>query len=141
MKSDKTMLSERQSGFSMIEVLIAVLILAVGLLGVAGVQVVSMQNTANANLRSQATILAQDMAERIRANGNALLSDTADDAWESRLTRKLGPGAQAEITANGDVIQIRLQWVERDASVTEEGGEDSPGKGRSRQTFDYRLEV
>lgn len=125
----------------MIEVLIAVLILAIGLLGVAGVQVVSMQNTSNANLRTQATIYAQDMAERIRANGNATLEESVVEEWEARLQAELGPDASVDIDQNGDVIEIQLQWVERDAAVTEDGGEETPGKGRSQQTFNYRIEV
>ena len=52
----------RQSGFTLIEILVAVVILSVGLLGVASLQVQS------AYLRSQATLLAYDMADRMRVN-------------------------------------------------------------------------
>lgn len=132
---------KRHSGFSMIEVLVALLILAIGLLGVAGVQVVSMQNTVSANLRTQATISAQDMAEKIRANGRSLLSSNELDDWEKRFNQAMGGQAEADVTRAGNVIQVELKWVDRDASVTQSGGAGSPGLGRSQQTFVYRFEV
>jgi type IV pilus assembly protein PilV len=58
----------RQTGFTLIEVLIAVLILGIGLLGLAGLQVNSMRNNHQAYLRSQATLLAQEMIDRMRTN-------------------------------------------------------------------------
>ena len=61
-----------QQGISMIEVLIAILVLAVGALGFAGVQVVAMQKAENANYRSSAMLIAQDAVERIQANSAAL---------------------------------------------------------------------
>jgi len=50
---------------------VTVLILAVGLLGLAGLQAVSMRNNHSAYLRSQAVQLAYDMADRVRANSLA----------------------------------------------------------------------
>jgi type IV pilus assembly protein PilV len=58
----------KSAGFTLIEVLIAMLVLAVGLLGLAGLQVISLRNNQSAYNRSQATQLAYDMADRIRAN-------------------------------------------------------------------------
>lgn len=55
-------------GFTLIELLIAMLILAVGLLGLAGLQAKGLQNNLTAYNRSQATQLAYDMADRMRAN-------------------------------------------------------------------------
>jgi len=57
-----------QGGFTMIEVLIAVLVLSIGLLGLAGLQAASLRNNHSAYLRSQATILAYGIADRMRAN-------------------------------------------------------------------------
>ena len=56
------------SGFTLIEVLISMLILAVGLLGLAGLQATGLRNNLSAYNRSQATQLAYDMADRMRAN-------------------------------------------------------------------------
>lgn len=58
----------REAGFTLIEVLIAVLILTVGLLALGGVQVAGMKATLDGYMRSQAAIAAQDMADRMRAN-------------------------------------------------------------------------
>lgn len=59
-----------QSGFTLIEVLVASLILAIGLIGVAGLQAMSLKNNQSAFMRSQATALAYDLADRMRANVN-----------------------------------------------------------------------
>lgn len=56
------------SGFTLIEVLVTMLIMAIGLLGLAGIQVTGMRNNLSAYNRSQATQLAYDMADRMRAN-------------------------------------------------------------------------
>ncbi len=57
-----------QSGFTLIEVLVSVLVLAIGLVGVAALQGVSLKNTQSSFMRSQATALAYDIADRMRAN-------------------------------------------------------------------------
>lgn len=70
---------KKNTGFTLIEVLIAMLVLAVGLLGLAGFQVFSLRNNQSAYNRSQATQLAYDMADKIRANpaeANNLASST-----------------------------------------------------------------
>ncbi len=55
-------------GFSLIEVLVSLVILSVGLLGIAGLQVTGLRSNHSSLLRSQATLFASDMAERMRAN-------------------------------------------------------------------------
>ncbi len=59
---------DRQTGFSLIEVLVTMVVLSVGLLGIAGMQASGMRNNHAAYTKTQATNLAMDMAERIRAN-------------------------------------------------------------------------
>lgn len=56
------------TGFTLIEVLISMLILAVGLLGLAGMQATGLRNNLSAFHRTQATQLAYDLADRMRAN-------------------------------------------------------------------------
>ncbi len=56
------------AGFTLIEVLIAMVVLAVGLLGLAAVQTTSLKNNQSAYFRSQATQLAYDMTDRMRSN-------------------------------------------------------------------------
>jgi type IV pilus assembly protein PilV len=60
--------ARRQRGVSLIEVLVAMVILSLGLLGLANLQTVGLRNTHGATLISQASLLAYDMADRIRAN-------------------------------------------------------------------------
>ncbi len=69
-------------GFSLLEVLIAVIVLAVGLLGVGGLQVLSLKNDHSAYLRTQATYLAYDIMDSIRVNPNGIASyaTTVSDA-------------------------------------------------------------
>ncbi len=58
----------KKTGFTLIEVLIAMLIMSLGLLGLAALQAIGLRNNQSAYHRSQATQLAYDMADRIRAN-------------------------------------------------------------------------
>jgi type IV pilus assembly protein PilV len=55
-------------GFTMLEVLIAIVVIAFGLLGVAGLQVVALKNNQSASYRLIATTLANDMIDRIKTN-------------------------------------------------------------------------
>ena len=61
-------LFERQTGSSLIEVLVSVFILAVGLLGAAAAQIASMRGAEGAFERSQATSLSQAILDAMRAN-------------------------------------------------------------------------
>ena len=61
----------RIRGFSLVESMVALVVLSVGLLGVARMYVYSLQNVRTALLNSQAVMLAADMADRIRANRTA----------------------------------------------------------------------
>ncbi|HGG59496.1 MAG TPA: type IV pilus modification protein PilV [Gammaproteobacteria bacterium] len=67
MKGGGAMFSS-ESGFSMIEVLISMVVLSVGLLGMAQLQIFSMKMNHSAYLRTQASLLAEDMIERMRGN-------------------------------------------------------------------------
>lgn len=60
--------ANQQAGFTLIEVLVSALILAIGLVGVAGLQAVSLKNNQSTFMRSQVTALAYDLADRMRAN-------------------------------------------------------------------------
>ena len=67
-KRQRVVYGNRQSGATLIEVLISLLILSVGLLGMTGLQTVSLRNTQSAYMRTQASIASNDIVERIRAN-------------------------------------------------------------------------
>ncbi len=57
-----------QRGSSLIEVMVSLLVLAIGILGILGMQAKSMQYNQSANAYSQAIFLVSDLAERIRSN-------------------------------------------------------------------------
>lgn len=65
-----------QTGVSMIEVLVLVIIMSIGLLGIAGLQVAGLKQTAQSGTQTQAMFLAEDIIARIRSNRVAVLNDT-----------------------------------------------------------------
>ncbi len=93
--------SRLQRGYTLIEVLIAVVVLAVGLLGVAGLQVLSLKNTHSAFLRSQATFLAYDIIDSIRANPSVIANYAIDlgDTPSSTYATCVGTGADCNPAA------------------------------------------
>jgi len=121
-------------GFNLLEVLIAILVLAIGLIGLAALQSVGLRSGHGAYLESQATLLAYDMSDRIRANpdnateyvGTAVcptdwsppdppLADAEMelDEWACTLEGLL-PSASGEITNLGnDRFRIRVEWLDR----------------------------
>ena len=70
-------MTTQQRGFSLIEVLFAVLILSVGILGMAGLQVTSVQQNRSSLLRAQAVQLANSMLDRMRANNSTTYGPVA----------------------------------------------------------------
>ncbi|HTT09568.1 MAG TPA: type IV pilus modification protein PilV [Burkholderiaceae bacterium] len=118
--------STRQRGLSMIEVLVAIVIISLGLLGMAGLQAASLRGSQGAVYRSQAMQFAADMAERMRGNlGDArnyaialgdpvptgtTVTDLDRADWLARLaTLPAGTGAIAVDTVN-NVVSITVQW-------------------------------
>jgi type IV pilus assembly protein PilV len=74
--------TKTSKGFSLVEVLIALIIMSVGMLGIAGLYVQSMQAGRTSMLRHHAVNLASDIADRIRANptaGAAYIASTGAD--------------------------------------------------------------
>lgn len=65
-------------GFALLEVLVAVLVLSIGLLGMASLQVNGLRFNHSAYLRTQATLLAYELADRIRANRPGLTAGNYD---------------------------------------------------------------
>jgi len=64
--------ARREDGFTLIEVLVSLLILSVGLLGLATLQVVGLQNTQGGAQRVRAAFLAYDISDRMRSNPAAV---------------------------------------------------------------------
>lgn len=120
------------AGFTLIEVLVTMVIMSVGLLGVAALHTASLRNNLDSALRSQASALASDIADRMRSNRAAALAgayniaigttvtvvagsplaDRDKNAWKTLLAQVL-PNGDGSVTRNGDVFVITIQWGER----------------------------
>lgn len=106
----------RLRGFTMIEVLVTLVILSVGLLGLAGLQLRAVRNTHNSYLRSQATFLAYDMADRIRANRNAALAgkyngiDTATKSYADKGCSTTSSATGSACSATDMAAQDAYEW-------------------------------
>lgn len=136
----------RQAGFTLLEILIALIILSIGLLGLAGLQANSLKNNNSAYQRTQASLLANEMLDRIRANRQGLAagaydvidSTTTDDPgcitsgcsstqmaqydahdWSGRLASLL-PSGQGTVSGGGanSVFTITVMWDDARTGAT-----------------------
>ncbi|MCE3602266.1 type IV pilus modification protein PilV [Massilia sp. P8910] len=119
----------RQQGFSMLEVLITMIVISVGLLGIAGLIMTNLKTNHSAYGRGQATILANDIIDRMRAN-RAVAQTTTNYvvkftdvpaegttvaegdvfAWRTALANTLKDGkGSIDFTAAGNVV-VTIQW-------------------------------
>lgn len=106
----------RQSGFTLLEALISMLIIALGLLGLAGLQVRMQQAEFESYQRSQALVLLYDMVERIQTNRiTASCFRVTSDAAAG--TPFLGTGgtvpscsAGSETAMNADAVASMTEW-------------------------------
>ena len=103
------------SGFTLIEILVALVILSVGLLGVASLQVQGLRSNQSAYLRSQATLLAYDIADRMRLNSvRAIAGDY--NAFDTEGTVPGDPGcmdAAAGCNAAQQSSTDLAEWARR----------------------------
>lgn len=106
-------------GFTLIEVMVALVILAVGLAGMASLMVRSQQSNESAYSRSQATLLAYDIVERMRANKVAYSSletrkvsfATKDNAYVfSTLPTCATPATGTQAAGSARAAQDLAQW-------------------------------
>lgn len=94
-----------QRGISLIEVLVTILILSIGLLGVAGLQSRLQMSEMEAYQRSQALMLLDDMANRIAANRNAAGS------YVTGTSSPLGVGASSCSASSSSRVAVdRSEW-------------------------------
>jgi len=120
----------KQRGFTLIEALITAIVMAVGLLGLAGLQIAGMKSNHSAYLRSQATIASYDLIDRMRANPAAYVGrrfDTAADsgnaefeAWEEVIDHVLPAPEVAEdaSAAKGVVDCTAIPATDQDDCTT-----------------------
>lgn len=127
MKNCQQMKINKQSGSTLIEILITVLVLSVGLLGMATLQFDAVKLNHDAFLRSQAVNLAYDMSDRIRSNRLAAESGDYDaqpaaagadatavadiTAWQANLALAL-PTGTGSITRRNEEFTVQVCWDE-----------------------------
>ncbi len=75
----QTPLFSRQRGFSLVEVLVALFVLSIGLLGLAGLQTAGLRLNHQSYQRTQATLNTYDIIDRIRANPGAMAAGVYDN--------------------------------------------------------------
>lgn len=119
-------------GASLIEVLVAVLILAIGLLGVAALQAAALRNSQSALERTQAVVQTYAMLDALRANpaaarannynlaktcaipavpaANATLVETDWYNWMRGLHGTMGASACGELTCANNICTITITW-------------------------------
>lgn len=139
-----------QAGATLIEVLITVLVLSVGLLGLGATQMLSLKNGNNAQQAYYATMVAYDIAERMRANpvgvsaGNYNAADVDQDRteqscaavctsaqlanmdlyeWGQLLSETL-PAGQGAVAVNAGQATITVNWTAQHtgANLSDESG-------------------
>ncbi len=127
----------KQAGFSLLEVLITMLIVSFGLLGIAGLVITSLKNTQGSYARSQASLLANDIIDRMRANRAVAsatpspynLTLTADPAgagvpladltqWRSALATSVPAGTGAvNVDDASKKVTVTVQWNDSHATA------------------------
>ncbi|MEX2496947.1 MAG: type IV pilus modification protein PilV [Woeseia sp.] len=120
-------------GLTLVEILIALLILSIGLLGLAGLQTMSLKFNTSSYYRTQATALAYDLADRMRANRQAALNGEYNTAfqdpapacgangdggsvpqqdiaaWRNALACRI-PQSTGAVVRNGDEFTLTVRW-------------------------------
>lgn len=128
-----------EGGFTLIEGMIALVVLSIGLLAASGMQAVALSRNVDANQMSLVTNLAAEMVERIRYNRvNALAYNGIDtatsatrppstqrmaqgdyDQWSARLTASGLSGIRGQVTVttlaptalNQNQVAVRVNWI------------------------------
>jgi len=128
-------IQKNNQGFTMIEILVAIVVLSIGLVGLASLQLNGLKYNHSAYLRSQATVLAYDMIDRMRANMAAVTSGNYNNIsgipndpgcistdctpsqmaqydareWNQSLAATL-PSGQGTVTGDGTNFSITVMW-------------------------------
>ena len=89
-----------QSGFSLIEVLVAIVVLSLGMLGAVGMQTTAMQSNREARSQAVATTFARELAEKMRGNHAIAIQTTAVNNPYLFDTTLTGTSSVATFTVN-----------------------------------------
>ena len=149
------------AGFSLIEVMVAVLVLGLGLLGFALLQTMSVRFTQSANQRTQATNLAYDMLDQMRVNrlaagqyvgnyaaatsgagcvpGGNVSAAAFESVWECRMGKALGADAAATVAFANGVATVAITWGDERWNDADGDGTVSAAEGNRTFTTVTRL--
>jgi type IV pilus assembly protein PilV len=130
------------AGFTLVEVLIALIVLSIGLLGIAAMYVETLRANRSALVRTQAIALASDLADRIRSNrvpannytGSGVNAQAIADlaGWNDQVGDQLPGGTGAVLFRAGTATTPALYMIQ--VSWTEVGQDDP-------STYELRLEI
>ncbi len=142
--------NSRQSGMGLIEALIALVIISIGLLGIAALQITSLQQSSSANWHSQAVWYSYEMTDRINANRASLADydgiDTAGsytgscsagctpaqmvdaDALEWKTLVSNLPQGRGFVNQAGNLITVSVVWDDGADATNCDNGEKNKDK-------------
>ncbi len=109
------------SGMTLIEILITMVILSVGLLGLAGMQVNGLRSNQSAYLKTQASMLAADMADRMRLNAERAVAGDYNNFTTKGYTGTK-PSCSSATTGCTAANQSTLDKVEWASQISGSGG-------------------
>ncbi|MEX2164106.1 MAG: type IV pilus modification protein PilV [Sulfuricaulis sp.] len=125
---EKFNIAFQHRGFSLIEVLVALLVLSIGLLGLAALQTTSLQYNTGSYFRTQATFLAYDIIDRMRANTAAVV-DSDNNGYDQPTTTNVIPPVNCD-TTNCTSAQLALydvrKWYDRIVAVLPQDATTTP---------------
>jgi type IV pilus assembly protein PilV len=103
--------SAATAGYTLIEVMVALVVLSIGLLGVAGLQLVGLQRNLSASSRTQASYLAEDIIDRMRANYVAARGPDGSGLLSLQYQLTMGATAPASTTTDATAIADITTWL------------------------------
>lgn len=113
----------RARGFTLIEVLVAIVLMSFGLLGLVSLQARAVQFSVSAEDSQRAALLANEVAAQMWGSNSVTLPAANITAWENRVkdaTASGLPNGVGTVTVNGNVASIVVQWRPPRAAVGEE---------------------
>ncbi|MFK8027719.1 MAG: type IV pilus modification protein PilV [Gammaproteobacteria bacterium] len=143
--------SHFQTGFTLIEILVAVIILAIGMLGLASLQINTIKANHGALQKTQATFLAYDIVDRLRANRNSAMAENYDIAlaaskpsagtalptidindWMTSIENLLPSGDGAVDCDNLGTCTVTITW-----DIAREGETTSTGTAITTRSYSF----